>query len=101
MFSYTAFLFKGQYKTRLKTRMVGYVEKVCRRKIRNCFVALRSEANTGYFRTYMKTDAELLDQTRKIQRVKFDPVVGRMCVHKECKLKGPFLLKSHIAIAKS
>eukprot|EP00760_Papus_ankaliazontas_P000065 PhM_4_TR1001/c0_g1_i1/m.79621 len=91
-------LLRGQYKKRLKTRMVGYLEKNVRRKIRNCHVGLRSEANTGNFTHYYKTDQELQDQTgKKLQRVIYDPYLRRQVLFKEVKLKGPFLLKSHIS----
>eukprot|EP00759_Apiculatamorpha_spiralis_P053830 PhF_6_TR6463/c0_g1_i1/m.9670 len=98
MFRFTPITWtKGQYKTRLKTRMVGYMEKVVHRKVRNCIVAMRSEANTGAFIVYTKKESEMIDQTgKKIQQIRFDQSLGRMTLFKEAKLKGPFMLKSHV-----
>ena len=97
MFQVTAVCLRGQYKSRVKTRMVGYIPKVNYRKLRGCMVALRSEANTGHFEDYFKNEAERMDTTgRKVSKVLYDPVVQRYCLYKETKLKGPFLLKSHI-----
>ncbi|CUG51496.1 Hypothetical protein, putative [Bodo saltans] len=88
---------RGQYKTRLKKRMVGYLPKVIPRKIKGNMVALRSEANTGAFEGYLKTEAERLDATgRKIQRPLYDPILQRFTLFKEAKIKGPFMTKSHI-----
>ncbi|KAG5493264.1 hypothetical protein GH5_02005 [Leishmania sp. Ghana 2012 LV757] len=88
----------GQYKTRLKKRMVGFIPKVIPRKIRNNMVALRSEANTGHMEGYIKTEAERLDATgRRLQKVMWDPVLQRYTLMKETKVRGPFLTKSHIA----
>ncbi|CAJ1022774.1 hypothetical protein, conserved [Leishmania lindenbergi] len=88
----------GQYKTRLKKRMVGFIPKVIPRKIRNNMVALRSEANTGHMEGYIKTEAERLDATgRKLQKVMWDPVLQRYTLMKETKVRGPFLTKSNIA----
>ncbi|KAI5686519.1 hypothetical protein MNV84_03148 [Leishmania braziliensis] len=88
----------GQYKTRLKKRMVGFIPKVIPRKIRNNMVALRSEANTGHMEGYLKTEAERLDATgRKLQKVMWDPVLQRYTLMKETKVRGPFLTKSNIA----
>ncbi|KAG5468329.1 hypothetical protein LSCM1_02309 [Leishmania martiniquensis] len=93
-----ALLGHGQYKTRLKKRMVGFIPKVIPRKIRNNMVALRSEANTGHMEGYIKTEAERLDATgRKLQKVMWDPVLQRYTLMKETKMRGPFLTKSNIA----
>lgn len=90
-------LAKGQYKTRLKKRMVGYIPKVIPRKIKNNLVALRSEANTGHFEGYLKTEPERMDATgRKVQHRLYDPILQRYTLFREAKVKGPFLLKSHI-----
>lgn len=89
---------KGQYKSRLKKRMVGFIPKVVPRKIRNNAVALRSEANTGHIEGYLKTEHERLDATgRKLQKVMYDPVIQRYTLFREAKLRGPFLTQSHIA----
>lgn len=89
---------RGQYKTRLKKRMVGFLPKVIPRKIRNNAVALRSEANTGHIEGYLKTESERLDATgRKLQKVLYDPMLQRYTLFKEAKLRGPFLTKSSIA----
>lgn len=89
---------RGQYKTRLKKRMVGYIPKVIPRKIKNNLVALRSEANTGSIEGYIKTEEERLDATgRKVQKVLYDPVLQRHTLFRETKIRGPFLMKSHIA----
>lgn len=88
----------GQYKTRLKKRMVGFIPKVIPRKIRNNTVALRSEANTGHIEGYIKTETERLDATgRKLQKVMWDPVLQRHTLFKEAKLRGPFMTKTNIA----
>ncbi|GET92354.1 hypothetical protein, conserved [Leishmania tarentolae] len=88
----------GQYKTRLKKRMVGFIPKVVPRKIRNNMVALRSEANTGHMEGYIKTEAERLDATgRKLQKTMWDPVLQRYTLMRETKVRGPFLTKSNIA----
>lgn len=88
---------RGQYKTRLKKRMVGFIPKVIPRKIKGNMVALRSEANTGHFEGYLKSDVERLDATgRKIQRTLYDPNLQRFTLFREAKVKGPFLTKSHI-----
>jgi hypothetical protein len=87
----------GQYQTRLKTRMVGYTPKFVPRKMKGTMIALRSESNSSFFLPHLKSQAqrqELLG--RKMQSVEFDPTLGRYCVFKESKIKGPFLLKSHI-----
>ncbi|AAZ10772.1 uncharacterized protein TEOVI_000874100 [Trypanosoma equiperdum] len=98
MLSSTALLLRGQYKTRLKKRMVGFIPKVIPRKIKNNMVALRSEANTGHMEGYLKTETERLDATgRKVQKVLWDPVLQRHCLFKETKIKGPFMTKSAIA----
>lgn len=89
---------RGQYKTRLKKRMVGFIPKVVPRKIRNNTVALRSEANTGHMEGYIKTETERLDATgRKLQKVMWDPVLQRYTIMKETKVRGPFMTKSNIA----
>ncbi|CBZ30397.1 conserved hypothetical protein [Leishmania mexicana MHOM/GT/2001/U1103] len=88
----------GQYKTRLKKRMVGFIPKVIPRKIRNNMVALRSEANTGHMEGYIKTESERLDATgRKLQKTMWDPVLQRYTLMKETKVRGPFMTKSNIA----
>ncbi|KAG5494020.1 hypothetical protein JKF63_01853 [Porcisia hertigi] len=99
MFRVSSALFgHGQYKTRLKKRMVGFIPKVIPRKIRNNAVALRSEANTGHMEGYIKTEAERLDATgRKLQKVMWDPVLQRYTLMKETKVRGPFMTKSNIA----
>ncbi|KAK7196804.1 hypothetical protein NESM_000620800 [Novymonas esmeraldas] len=99
MFSASLALFgRGQYKTRLKKRMVGFIPKVIPRKIRNNTVALRSEANTGHMEGYIKTESERLDATgRKLQKVMWDPVLQRYTLMKETKVRGPFMTKSNIA----
>ena len=92
-----AVLGHGQYKTRLKKRMVGYIPKVIPRKIKNNMVALRSEANTGHMEGYLKMDTERLDATgRKLQKILWDPVLQRYTIMKEAKLRGPFMAKSNI-----
>ncbi|RNF12244.1 uncharacterized protein Tco025E_06558 [Trypanosoma conorhini] len=97
MFSATALWLRGQYKTRLKKRMVGFIPKVIPRKIKNNMVALRSEANTGHIEGYLKTEAERLDATgRKVQKVLWDPVLQRHCLFKETKIRGPFMTKTAI-----
>ncbi|EAN92820.1 hypothetical protein C3747_29g1005c [Trypanosoma cruzi] len=97
MFSASALWLRGQYKTRLKKRMVGFIPKVIPRKIKNNMVALRSEANTGHMEGYMKTEAERLDATgRKVQKVLWDPVLQRHCLFKETKIRGPFMTKANI-----
>ena len=98
MFSITVVLLRQvNYKQRLKTRMVGFIPKFVARKAKNCMVAMRSEANTGCFHGYLKEDADRLDTTgRKFQAVRYDEHLGRYCVFKEAKIKGPFMLKSHI-----
>ena len=98
MFSATPLFLRHQnYKQRLKTRMVGYVPRFVPRKAKNCMVAMRSEANTGYFRGILKTDADRLDTTgRKLAQVRMDEELGRFVVFKEAKIKAPSLLKSHI-----
>jgi len=99
MFRSCAVLLRGQYKTRLKKRMVGYVPKVVPRKLKNNMVALRSEANTGYFDGYLKTQDERLDLTgRKLQRTHYDPILQRYCLFKETKIRGPFMTKAHITV---
>nr|CCC90061.1 conserved hypothetical protein [Trypanosoma congolense IL3000] len=98
MLSITSTLFRGQYKTRLKKRMVGFLPKVIPRKIKNNMVALRSEANTGHMEGYLKAEDERLDATgRKVQKVMWDPVLQRHCLFKETKIKGPFMTKAAIA----
>ncbi|KEG14141.1 hypothetical protein DQ04_00601080 [Trypanosoma grayi] len=98
MFRASALWLRGQYKTRLKKRMVGFIPKVIPRKIKNNMVALRSEANTGHMEGYLKTEVERLDATgRKVQKVLWDPVLQRHCLFKETKIKGPFMTKSAIA----
>lgn len=93
----TVCLLKGQYKLRLKTRMVGYVPKVVPRKLKGNNCVLRSEANTGSCMGLRKTEAERTDQTgRKVQKVCYDPVIDRYVLFKEAKNKGPFMLKAHI-----
>ncbi|KAL7696085.1 hypothetical protein N2W54_003414 [Lotmaria passim] len=88
----------GQYKTRLKKRMVGFIPKVIPRKIRNNTVALRSEANTGHMEGYIKTETERMDATgRKLQKVMWDPVLQRYTLMKETKVRGPFMTKNNIA----
>ena len=99
MFFSSAILFRrGQYKTRLKVRRVGFIPKVIRRKVRGAFVALRSQANTGSFISHLKSNAELKDSSagRKLNEVCYDRMIDRYCVFSESKLKGPFLLKSHV-----
>lgn len=98
MFKWTTELLgKGQYKSRLKKRMVGFLPKVVPRKIRNNQVALRSEANTGHIEGYLKTELERLDITgRKLQKVHYDPILQRYTLFKEAKLRGPFLTKLNI-----
>jgi hypothetical protein len=98
LFSPTAVaLAQINYKQRLKTRMVGYIPKFVPRKAKNCMVSLRSEANTGTFHSHLKGDADRLDTTgRKLQMVRYDEVLGRYAVFKEAKIKGPYMLKSHI-----
>lgn len=92
-----ALLGRGQYKTRLKKRMVGFIPKVIPRKIRNNTVAMRSEANTGHIEGYIKTEAERLDATgRKIQKVLWDPILQRHTLFKETKLRGPFMTKAAV-----
>ncbi|KAH9577592.1 hypothetical protein LSM04_008873 [Trypanosoma melophagium] len=98
MFRFSALLLRGQYKTRLKKRMVGFIPKVIPRKIKNNMVALRSEANTGHMEGYLKTESERLDATgRKLQKVLWDPILQRYCLFKETKIRGPFMTKSSIA----
>lgn len=93
-----ALLGRGQFKTRLKKRMVGFIPRVVPRKIRNNTVALRSEANTGHIEGYMKTESERLDATgRKLQKVMWDPILQRHTLLKETKLRGPFMTKANIA----
>ena len=88
---------RGQYKTRLKKRMVGFIPKVIPRKIKNNMVAMRSEANTGHIEGYLKSEAERLDATgRKLQKVMYDPILQRHTLFKEAKIRGPFLTKSSI-----
>lgn len=88
----------GQYKTRLKKRMVGFIPKVIPRKIRNNTVALRSEANTAHIEGYIKTESERLDATgRKLQKTLWDPVLQRHTLFREVKVRGPFMTKSAIA----
>jgi ribosomal protein L33 len=90
-------LARGQFKTRLKTRLVGYVPKVVPRKVKGCMVAMRSEANTGNFFVHFKSEAQRMDQTgKKLQMIHYDPSVQRYVVHKETKVKGPFLTKANI-----
>lgn len=97
-FSTLILLAHGQYKTRLKKRMVGFIPKVIPRKIRNNMVAMRSEANTGHIEGYIKTETERMDATgRKIHRTLWDPILQRYTLFKETKTRGPFLTKSHIA----
>ncbi len=97
LFQATSLLLRGQYKTRLKTRMIGFVPKVVPRKLKGNNCVLRSEANTGSTWQLRKTDAQRMDQTgRKVQEIRYDPVVGRYVLFKEAKMKGPFLLKAHI-----
>ena len=92
-----AVLSHANYKLRLKSRMVGFKPKVVQRKLKNCAVALRSEAHTAYFVGHYKHTAERLDSTgRKLQVVKYDPIVQRYTVFKESKLHGPFLTRAHI-----
>ena len=46
----------------------------------------------------MRTQVERTDGAgKRVERVMFDPVVGRLAVFKEMKLKGPFNTKSNIA----
>ena len=60
-------------------------------------VALRSEANTACFHQHLKSTADRLDTTgRKLTQVQFDENIARYCLFKEAKIKGPFMLKSHI-----
>ncbi|CCW66504.1 unnamed protein product [Phytomonas sp. Hart1] len=88
---------RGQYKTRLKKRMVGFIPKVIPRKIRNNTIAFRSEANTGHIEGHIKTESERMDMTgRKIQKVMWDPVLQRYMLFKESKLRGPFMTKACI-----
>ena len=95
-----ALLGHGQYKTRLKKRMVGYIPKVIPRKIKNNMVALRSEANTGHIEGHLKSETERMDATgRKLQKVMWDPILQRFTIMKEAKLRGPFMTKS-IVISK-
>jgi len=95
-------LWRGQFQERLKNRLVGHIPKFNPRTAKGMMVALRSEANTGHFEDYFKTEAERMDTTgRKVSKVMYDPVLGRHVVFREAKLKGPFLLKSHIAKAVS
>lgn len=103
MFEQTlSLLAKGQFKTRLKTRMVGYIPKVVPRKIRNNLVAFRSEANTGYFDGALKTIEERTDLSgKKTQRIGIDPLINRYVVMKEVKIKGPFLTKAHVVTKKA
>lgn len=97
-----ALLSKGQFKTRIRKRMVGYIPKVVPRKIRNNLVAFRSEANTGYFDGSLKTVEERTDLSgKKATRIGIDPVIGRYVVMKETKIKGPFLTKAHIVSKKA
>jgi hypothetical protein len=45
----------------------------------------------------LKEDADRLDTTgKKLQSVRLDDVLGRYCVFREAKIKGPFMLKSNI-----
>lgn len=99
MFRSTFALFgKGQYKTRLKKRMVGFIPKVIPRKIRNNTVAMRSEANTGHIEGYIKTENERLDATgRKLQKVMWDPILQRHTLFRENKIRGPFMTKTALA----
>lgn len=93
-----ALLGHGQYKTRLKKRMVGFIPKVIPRKIRNNTVALRSEANTGHMEGYIKTETERMDATgRKLQKVMWDPILQRHTLMKETKVRGPFMTKNNLA----
>lgn len=103
MFSTTNFLLaKGQFKTRLKSRMVGFIPKVIPRKMRGNLVAFRSEANTGYFKGSLKTEEERTDLSgKKPQRIEIDPIINRYVVMKEVKIKGPFLTKAHIVAKKA
>ncbi|KNH09001.1 hypothetical protein XU18_0679 [Perkinsela sp. CCAP 1560/4] len=99
MLALSRFLYRhGQYKTRLKVRRVGFIPSVIRRKIRGAFIALRSQANSGAFISYLKSDEEIKDSAsgRKLSQVCYDRVLDRSCVFSETKLKGPFLLKSHM-----
>lgn len=98
MFSSTELCLRHMnYKSRLKTRMVGFIPKFVPRKAKNCMVAMRSEANTGVFHGILKEDADRLDTTgKKLTTVRFDEHLQRYCVFKETKIKGPFMLKSHI-----
>lgn len=98
MFFATSALFaRGQYKTRIKTRAVGYIPKVIPRKLKNCVVALRSEANTAFFRPYFKNETERLDQTgRKLKFTIFDPILQRYVLAQETKIRGPYLTKAHV-----
>jgi hypothetical protein len=90
-------LAQGQYKHRLKTRMVGYIPKVVPRKIKGALIAMRSEANTGYFDGHIKTAAERMEQSgKRLGHVIWDPLVERMVVARESKVKGAMLSKSHI-----
>ena len=89
---------KGQFKTRIKKRMVGFVPKVVARKVKGALFGLRSEASTGHMEGAMRTQIERTDGAgKKVERVLFDPVIARFAVFREMKLKGPFYTKSNIA----
>ena len=88
---------QGQYKARLKTRMVGYVPKVVPRKIKGALVMMRSEANTGVYEGYIKNPIERMENTgKKHQAVMFDEAIGRHVVAKEAKIKAPTMTKTCI-----
>ena len=90
-------LAQGQYKHRLKTRMVGYIPKVVPRKIKGALVHMRSDANTGFYEGHLKNALERTDQSgKRLQHVIWDPVVERLVVAKENKVKTPLNTKTMI-----
>eukprot|EP00758_Cryptobia_borreli_P007367 Tbor_TRINITY_DN5286_c0_g2::TRINITY_DN5286_c0_g2_i2::g.16861::m.16861 len=88
---------KGQYKTRLKKRMVGFIPKVVPRKVRGALISIRSESNTGAYLGTLRTETERVDSVgKKVERLSYDPIVGRYTIHKEAKIKTPVMTKMHI-----
>ena len=88
---------RGQYKERVKTRMVGYIPKVVPRKVKGALIKLHSDANTGYSEGYIKTTDERMENTgKRLAKVIMDPLVGRPVVAREAKIKSAGSLKSHI-----
>jgi hypothetical protein len=87
----------GQFQDRLKTRMVGYIPKVVPRKIKGALISLRAESNTGFFLGRVKNAQERTDNSgKRLQKVIFDPIIGRYVVGKETKIKPAQLTKNHI-----